>query len=100
MHALDQGANLANDVANGFLASKEFQDLYGANTSTTTFINNLYQNVLHRTPDAQGAAYWQQTMDSGVSRASILTNFSESAENIDQVASLVGNGISYTEYVA
>jgi len=43
MYALDQGANLANDVASGFLASKEFQDLYGANTTTATFINNLYQ---------------------------------------------------------
>jgi hypothetical protein len=99
MHALDGGANLANDVASGFLASKEFQDLYGANTTTTTFIDNLYQNVLHRTPDAEGAAYWARTIDSGVSRASILTNFSDSNENIDQVASLVGNGIAYTEYV-
>ena len=100
MHTLDQGANLANDVANGFLNSQEFQDLYGANTSTNTFITNLYKNVLHRTPDASGAAYWESTINAGVSRASILTNFSESGENIDQVATLVGNGISYTEYVA
>jgi hypothetical protein len=100
MHTLDQGANLANDVASGFLASKEFQDLYGSNTTTSTFIANLYQNVLHRTPDAEGASYWAKTIDSGVSRASILTNFSESNENIDQVATLVGNGISYTEYLA
>jgi len=99
MHALDQGANLANDVASGFLASKEFQDLYGANTTTATFISNLYQNVLHRTPDAEGAAYWQRTIEAGVSRASILTNFSDSNENIQQVATLVGNGIAYTEYV-
>lgn len=99
MHALDSGANLANDVASGFLASKEFQDLYGANTTTATFINNLYQNVLHRTPDTEGAAYWAKTIDAGVSRASILTNFSDSNENIQQVATLVGNGITYTEYL-
>jgi serralysin len=99
MHNLDQGANLANDVANGFLNSKEFQDLYGANTTTATFIDNLYKNVLHRKPDAEGYAYWESTLSAGVSRASILTNFSDSNENIDQVASLVGNGIAYIEYV-
>lgn len=99
MHTLDQGADLANDVANGFLNSKEFQDLYGANTTTATFIDNLYKNVLHRKPDAEGYAYWESTLGAGVSRASILTNFSDSNENIDQVASLVGNGIAYVEYV-
>ena len=100
MYNLDQGADLAKDVANGFINSKEFQSLYGANTTNATFIANLYQNVLHRTPDASGYAYWDKTLSSGVSRANILTNFSDSNENIDQVASLVGNGISYTEYVA
>jgi len=100
MYNLDQGADLAKDVANGFINSKEFQSLYGANTTNATFIANLYQNVLHRTPDSSGYAYWDKTLSSGVSRANILTNFSDSNENIDQVASLVGNGISYTEYVA
>lgn len=100
MQNLDKGADLAKDVANGFINSTEFQSLYGANTSNATFIANLYQNVLHRTPDADGYAYWDKTLNSGVSRANILTNFSDSNENIDQVAELVGNGISYTEYVA
>ena len=40
-----------------------------------------------------------QTIVSGVSRANILTNFSDSSENIDQVSSLVANGIAYTEYL-
>jgi hypothetical protein len=99
MSNLDKGADLAKDVANGFINSKEFQSLYGENTSNATFIANLYQNVLHRTPDAEGYAYWDKTIVSGVSRANILTNFSDSNENIDQVSSLVVNGIAYTEYL-
>ena len=99
MHNLDKGADLAKDVANGFINSKEFQSLYGENTSNATFIANLYQNVLHRTPDAEGYAYWDKTIVSGVSRANILTNFSDSNENIDQVSSLVVNGIAFTEYL-
>ena len=99
MRNLDKGADLAKDVANGFINSKEFQSLYGENTSNATFIANLYQNVLHRTPDAEGYAYWEKTILSGVSRANILTNFSDSNENIDQVSSLVANGIAYTEYL-
>jgi hypothetical protein len=99
MHNLDKGADLAKDVASGFINSKEFQSLYGENTSNATFIANLYQNVLKRTPDADGYAYWDKTLLSGANRANILTNFSDSNENIEQVSSLVANGIAYTEYV-
>jgi hypothetical protein len=99
MKNLDKGADLAKDVASGFINSKEFQSLYGENTSNATFIANLYQNVLNRTPDAEGYAYWDKTLASGANRANILTNFSDSNENIDQVSSLVANGIAYTEYV-
>ena len=99
MHKLDKGADLVRDVANGFINSKEFQSLYGENTSNATFITNLYQNVLHRAPEAEGYAYWEMTLLSGASRANVLTKFSDSNENIDQVASLVANGIAYTEHL-
>jgi hypothetical protein len=38
-------------------------------------------------------------LNSGVSRATLLANFSQSNENIEQVAPLVGQGISYIEHI-
>jgi hypothetical protein len=99
MQKLDSGADLANDVASGFINSKEFETLYGANSSNASFIENLYLNVLNRRPEPEGFDYYDKALASGVSRYNILTNFSQSNENIEQVAPLVGNGISYIEHV-
>jgi len=100
MKTLDDGSSTATNAAQGFINSQEFQNLYGANSSSDTFISKLYQNVLHRTPDAEGYAYWQSVINSGGGRAQVLVNFSDSGENIAQVASVVANGIQYTEFVS
>jgi len=98
---LDQGNINTKDVAQGFLNSPEFIKLYGANSADTAFINKLYQFVLHRTPDAEGYKYWGDVLGASPSaRAEVLRFFSNSAENVDQVASLVANGIQYKEFVA
>ena len=99
MQKLDNGANLVNDVANGFVNSKEFETLYGANSSNAAFIEKLYQNVLNRAPEPDGFAFYDKALNSGVSRATLLANFSQSNENIEQVAPLVGQGISYIEHI-
>ena len=96
---LDEGADLAADVASGFLVSAEFEALYGSNTTDEAFVENLYENVLKRAPDEGGSRYWQDLLNAGEQRANILRNFSESNENIDQVADLVGQGITYIEYL-
>mgnify|MGYP003942493579 CR=1 FL=1 len=49
-NALDSGYSLST-VAGNFIASPEFQRTYG-NVNDTQFITLLYQNVLHRAPDA------------------------------------------------
>ena len=99
--ALDQGNVNTKDVAQGFLNSPEFIKLYGANSADSAFISKLYQFVLHRTPDAQGYKYWGDILSaSPTARADVLSFFSNSGENIDQVASLVANGIQYKEFVA
>jgi hypothetical protein len=94
---LDKGAK-PTDMASGFLASQEFQKLYGTNVSNAEFLSHVYQNVLHRAPDPAGYAYWLDTLDHGASRAAVLSEVSESAENVEQVAQLVANGISYIPY--
>ena len=76
---IDGGAGLL-DLANGFLASAEFAGRYG-NPSNQDYVELLYQNVLGRSADAAGAAFWTAALAAGTSRAQALVSFSESAEN-------------------
>lgn len=85
-------------IAQEFIDSREFADLYGANTGNAEFVAALYDNVLHREGDPGGVAFWNRVLDDGVSRAHVLTEFAESAENRAQVAELIGNGFAYTPY--
>ena len=100
---VDSGANIVRDVAQNFILSNEFKSLYGANPSVPEFMGLLYQNVLNRTPDAEGLKYWldefAQAGDSTLYRAGLLNNFAISAENIANVASQIVDGIQYQAYV-
>ena len=82
------------DMAQFFLQAPEFKQLYGENAPDLAFINALYQNVLGRTPDAAGQAFYQEWLhrDPG-GRAHILAAFSESPENVDLVAPSIAGGI-------
>jgi hypothetical protein len=92
---MDNGTKLL-DVANAFIGSKEFMDKNGTNLSDVDFINAMYLNVLGRGADADGFNYWLGVMGNGLSRAAVLTEFSESGENVANVASLISGGIQYT----
>ncbi len=94
---LDRGLQLL-DVASGFVNSAEFTALYGENSSDETFVTRLYNNVLHRAPEPGGFAFWINSLRVGVSRAQVLADFSESAENKSGVAQAISNGIGYTLY--
>jgi hypothetical protein len=63
----------------------------------------IYQNVLNRTPDAAGYAYWldefARDSDSTLYRAGILNNFAIGEENVRNVASQIADGIQYQAYV-
>lgn len=95
---LDGGASLQL-AASGFIHSAEFETLYGANASDTTFVTKLYNNVLDRDPDQGGLDYWLYQLDHGLSRESALINFSESGENINNVADQIMNGIQYQPWL-
>ena len=77
---MDSGTGLSQ-VATGFINSAEFKALYGNNPSNAEFVTLLYDNVLHRAPDAGGYNYWMNELSHGVSREQVLTGFSESTEN-------------------
>lgn len=94
---LDKGMALT-DVARSFVASAEFQKLYGANPSDAAFVDMLYNNVLHRAPDAAGGAYWNGALRDGLAREQALAYFSEGKENHDAVAKVIADGFSYVPY--
>ena len=71
--------------------------MYGANPNDAQFVDALYANVLHRTPDAAGYDFWMHSIQL-VSRAQVLVDFSESAENQAQVIGAIQNGIDYTPW--
>lgn len=85
-------------IANEFIHSKEFTDLYGANTTNAAFVDELYENILDRPGDDGGVAYWNAILDQGADRANMLIVFSESAENQQGALETLGNGFTYTPY--
>lgn len=91
---LTAGASLA-DVAAGFASSPEFASLYGA-LSNDSFVRQLYRNVLHREGDESGVAFWTGTLNSGANtRAAVLQQFSESAENVANTRDRIARGVVY-----
>lgn len=94
---LDRGLDLA-EAARGFLASQEFQDLYGSAPSDELLVGQLYRNILHREPEQGGFDFWMARLQDGLAREEVLVAFSESAENVDAVAELVAHGFSYVPY--
>jgi hypothetical protein len=97
--AVDGGMNLTA-VANAFVNSSEFIADYGVNPSVSSFVTMLYQNALHRAPDAGGLAFWEGQLTSGsMTKAQVLEDFALSPENINQVAPALVNGIHYTLWV-
>jgi Ca2+-binding RTX toxin-like protein len=97
MMRLDQGMSLV-DVAAGFTQSDEFTKMYGVTRTAESFVDKLYQNVLHRTPDAGGVDFWIKAMASGYTEGQVLAQFSESPENVAQVVGQIEHGISFTPY--
>lgn len=84
-------------IAHAFLLSEEFSAVYGdpAALSGEEFVNLLYWNALDREAEEEGFAYWQQAVIDGASYQWLLAVFSESQENRDNVAPIIGDGIWY-----
>lgn len=95
---LDKGAS-GQSVADAFIHSTEFQTLYGGQAGNRAIVNSLYENVLHRTPDAAGLNYWAGVLDSHAGTLDqVLAAFSESAENQQALAQVIGKGIAYIPF--
>jgi hypothetical protein len=77
------GATLG-DIAYQFAQGQEFQNRYG-NLSHPQFVDLAYTNVLCRTPDQEGRAYWTGLLESGaLSRWDMMINFAELREYLNR----------------
>ncbi len=68
-------------VADLFATSTEFTNRYGPLTDSQ-FVSLVYQNVLGRTADSSGFAFWMAQLDAGMSRGEMMLEFSQGAEFI------------------
>ncbi|MDW7565027.1 MAG: DUF4214 domain-containing protein [Nitrosomonadaceae bacterium] len=91
---MDGGLTLAQ-MSDAFVVSAEFTNTYGA-LSNAQFINQLYLNVLDRTPDAPGLAWNVNLLNTTHKRHEMLSGFSESAENQAAVIGQIQDGIWFT----
>jgi hypothetical protein len=80
LNTLRTGASL-HDVALGLVTTAEFGRAFGSNPSNEVLVAEMYQQVLHRTPDASEADYWVRVLDAGLTHADLLVQFAESDEN-------------------
>ena len=90
-HTLDDGWSLSA-IAKNFIESPEFSKTYGS-LDNSNFVAQLYQNVLHRAPDASGLKYHVEHLNDGMARENVLVGFSESPENQIAVIGVIQNGI-------
>ena len=67
-------------ISESFMASAEYQALYGGLVANSDFIDQVYSNSFARAADAAGHAYWLAELDQGVSRVELLGHFARSPE--------------------
>jgi serralysin len=96
IRAMDNGWTL-NQIADWFMKTKEFNDMYQSDPSKDFFITKMYEHVLHRAPEGQGYQWWLDNMDK-VTRADVLAFFTDSPENQAQVIGSLQGGITYTHW--
>jgi YVTN family beta-propeller protein len=74
-----RGGRSLSWISSSFAASSEFRTRYGS-LSNKDFVLLIYRNVLQRSPDAGGVAFWTKKLNGGTSRGQVMLNFSESSE--------------------
>lgn len=79
-----EGGLSQTELADAFLAAPEFTESFGAidTLSEADLIDRLYLNVLGRSPDGDGQAFWRMAAERpGVGKAELLIAFATGPEN-------------------
>lgn len=66
-------------ISQAFSESEEFVKRYGQ-LSNGGFVDQVYANVLDRSPDNGGRAFWIDRLNTGTTRGQMMVGFSESEE--------------------
>jgi hypothetical protein len=78
LNALNNGVSLTA-IANDFAKSAESQAVYPFLAGASSFVSQVYNNVLNRTPDAEGLSFWtQQLLSGGVTPGSFIVTLEAS----------------------
>lgn len=94
MNILRTGATL-DQVASQFVNSSEFALRYGSPAVPATVVDTLYQNILQRSADAAGRAYWINTLNKGTGAGVLLNGLAQSAEYQAKANGVVDDVIAY-----
>ncbi len=76
------------DVADNFTFSQEWTNRYGNTLTDTQVIDALYANVLARTGDQEGQAYWATMLERGLNRSELIVYFTNSPENVQRTGTV------------
>ena len=68
------------DMSNYFTESDEFRTAYGSAVTDSEFVELVYNNVMDRSSDEVGKAYWLSELAKGMTHGEMMVFFSESAE--------------------
>ncbi|MER2264446.1 DUF4214 domain-containing protein, partial [Methylobacterium oxalidis] len=81
-----------HDIAENLMRSAEGQSHLGA-AENAAFLQALYQTALGRDGDADGMQHWTDALESGMSRAAVVTAFAFSAENLGDLQPVYEHGV-------
>lgn len=76
----DSGQWATRRIAAYFAESPEFEGIYGSNLDNRSYVRVVYRNVLGRTPDSEGGAYWNGQLAQGMRREEMLLLISNDSE--------------------
>lgn len=97
IEAMDKGWSL-NAIAQEFIKSSEYRQVYGINPTENDVVSRYYRNVLGREGEAAGIAFWVGVLrDKKATIAEVLAGFSESPENQAGVQAAINGGVAFRE---
>jgi hypothetical protein len=97
IEAMDNGWSL-NAIAQEFVRSSEYRQVYGVNPSDNDTVSRYYRNVLGREGDQAGVSFWVGVLrDKKATVPEVLAGFSESGENQAGVHAAIDTGVAYRE---
>ena len=94
--ALASGQSL-DQIAGSMLGDTEFAGKYGT-PDNTTFVTNLYHNLLGRAPDTPGLNSYVNDLAGGESRSSVVASFSSSNEARSVTSAATHDGFVNAQY--